>query len=118
MFYWLAKLNGIEIAKKMRGTPMGCVCGINFSFGNGYIVNFGGCLFCLRFLQVSFEPIQPFIIVIVHAGDNEINCKCHSSARVSKHSGIPSLNVCNATRIAEVAETTALNTVKRSTIQV
>jgi hypothetical protein len=31
----------------------------------------------------------------IHAGDNEINCKyCHSSARVSKHSGIPSLNVC------------------------
>jgi hypothetical protein len=22
----LAKLNGIEIAKKMRGTPFGCVC--------------------------------------------------------------------------------------------
>jgi hypothetical protein len=22
--------------------------GINFSFGNGYIVNFGGCVFCLR----------------------------------------------------------------------
>lgn len=31
----------------------------------------------------------------IHAGDNKIDCKyCHSSARVSKHSGIPSLNVC------------------------
>jgi len=31
----------------------------------------------------------------IHAGDNKIECKyCHSSARVSKHSGIPSLNVC------------------------
>ena len=31
----------------------------------------------------------------IHAGENKIECKyCHSSARVSKHSGIPSLNVC------------------------
>ncbi|MDE3741414.1 cytochrome c3 family protein [Maribacter polysaccharolyticus] len=31
----------------------------------------------------------------IHAGDNKIDCKyCHSSARTSKHSGIPSLNVC------------------------
>ena len=31
----------------------------------------------------------------IHAGDNGIDCKyCHSSARVSKTSGIPSLNVC------------------------
>ncbi|MGB0788674.1 MAG: cytochrome c3 family protein, partial [Marinirhabdus sp.] len=31
----------------------------------------------------------------VHAGENEIDCNyCHSSARKSKHSGIPSLNVC------------------------
>jgi hypothetical protein len=67
----------------------------------------------------GYEPIQPIHYSHrIHAGDNEINCKyCHSSA--SKHSGIPSLNVCmNCHKnIAEVAETTAtLNTVKRSTM--
>ena len=42
------------------------------------------------------EPVQPIHYSHkIHAGDNKIECKyCHSSARVSKHSGIPSLNVC------------------------
>ncbi len=44
----------------------------------------------------GYAPIQPIHYSHkVHAGDNKIECKyCHSSARVSKHSGIPSLNVC------------------------
>ncbi|MEX0290434.1 MAG: c-type cytochrome, partial [Flavobacteriaceae bacterium] len=44
----------------------------------------------------GYEPIQPIHYSHkIHAGDNKIECKyCHSSARVSKHSGIPSLNVC------------------------
>ena len=44
----------------------------------------------------GYEPVQPIHYSHkIHAGDNEIDCKyCHSSARVSKHSGIPSLNVC------------------------
>jgi len=44
----------------------------------------------------GYQPIQPIHYSHkVHAGDNKIECKyCHSSARVSKHSGIPSLNVC------------------------
>ena len=44
----------------------------------------------------GYAPIQPIHYSHkVHAGDNGIDCKyCHSSARVSKHSGIPSLNVC------------------------
>jgi mono/diheme cytochrome c family protein len=52
------------------------------------------------FMQVGvdqgYEPIQPIHYSHkIHAGDNGIDCKyCHSSARVSKHSGIPSLNVC------------------------
>ena len=52
------------------------------------------------FMQIGvdqgYEPIQPIHYSHkIHAGENGIDCKyCHSSARVSKHSGIPSLNVC------------------------
>ena len=52
------------------------------------------------FMQIGvdqgYEPIQPIQFSHkIHAGANQIECKyCHSSARVSKHSGIPSLNVC------------------------
>ena len=44
----------------------------------------------------GYEPVQPIHYSHkIHSGDNEIDCNyCHSSARVSKHSGIPSLNVC------------------------
>ena len=52
------------------------------------------------FMQIGvdqgYAPIQPIHYSHkIHAGENGIDCKyCHSSARVSKHSGIPSLNVC------------------------
>ncbi len=59
----------------------------------------------------GYEPVQPIHYSHrIHAGDNGIDCKyCHSSARVSKHSGIPSLNVCmNCHKsIYEVAPSTA-----------
>ncbi|MDC6367254.1 MULTISPECIES: cytochrome c3 family protein [Flavobacteriaceae] len=44
----------------------------------------------------GYAPVQPIHYSHkIHAGDNKIECKyCHSSARVSKTSGIPSLNVC------------------------
>ncbi|WP_421810840.1 c-type cytochrome [Flagellimonas sp.] len=44
----------------------------------------------------GYAPVQPIHFSHkIHAGDNKIDCKyCHSSARVSKTSGIPSLNVC------------------------
>jgi cytochrome c551/c552 len=47
-------------------------------------------------IDQGYTPIQPIHYSHkIHAGDNKIECKyCHSSARVSKHSGIPSLNVC------------------------
>jgi mono/diheme cytochrome c family protein len=58
----------------------------------------------------GYEPVQPIHYSHrIHAGDNGIDCKyCHSSARVSKHSGIPSLNICmNCHKsIYEVAEET------------
>lgn len=44
----------------------------------------------------GYAPVQPIHFSHrIHAGDNQIDCKyCHSSARVSKTSGIPSLNIC------------------------
>jgi mono/diheme cytochrome c family protein len=59
----------------------------------------------------GYEPVQPIHYSHrIHAGENKIECKyCHSSARVSKHSGIPSLNVCMNCheQVNEVAEETA-----------
>ena len=59
----------------------------------------------------GYQPIQPIHYSHrIHAGDNQIECKyCHSSARTSKTSGIPSLNVCmNCHKsISEVADATS-----------
>ncbi|WP_455169882.1 c-type cytochrome [Aegicerativicinus sediminis] len=54
----------------------------------GYLMQIG--------VDQGYMPVQPIHYSHkIHAGDNQIDCKyCHSSARVSKHSGIPSLNVC------------------------
>ncbi len=71
-------------------------------FAYGYFMQVG--------VDQGYQPIQPIHYSHrIHAGVNKIECKyCHSSARVSKHSGIPSLNVCmNCHKnIAEVAEET------------
>ncbi|QHI38161.1 Cytochrome c6 [Kordia antarctica] len=68
-------------------------------FAYGYLMQVG--------IDQGYQPIQPIHFSHkIHAGDNKIECKyCHSSARVSKHSGIPSLNICmNCHKnIAEVA---------------
>ena len=47
-------------------------------------------------IDQGYAPIQPIHYSHkIHAGDNQIDCNyCHSSARKSKTSGIPSLNVC------------------------
>ena len=44
----------------------------------------------------GYQPVQPIVYSHkIHAGDNGIDCNyCHSSAKDSKTSGIPSLNVC------------------------
>ena len=57
-------------------------------FVYGYLMQVG--------VNQGYQPIQPIHYSHkIHAGDNGIDCKyCHSSARVSKHSGIPALNVC------------------------
>ncbi|GLB50993.1 cytochrome c [Neptunitalea chrysea] len=72
-------------------------------FAYGYLMQVG--------VDQGYKPNQPIHFSHrIHAGDNGIDCKyCHSSARVSKTSGIPSLNVCmNCHKnISEVAETTA-----------
>jgi len=54
----------------------------------GYLMQIG--------IDQGYQPVQPIHFSHkIHAGDNKVDCKyCHSSARVSKTSGIPSLNVC------------------------
>ncbi len=44
----------------------------------------------------GYQPIQPIAFSHkVHAGDNKIDCQyCHSSAKHSKTSGVPTANVC------------------------
>ena len=47
-------------------------------------------------IEQNYQPAQPIAFSHkIHAGDNKIDCNyCHSSARHSKTSGIPSANVC------------------------
>lgn len=69
----------------------------------GYLMQVG--------VDQGYQPIQPIHFSHrIHAGENEINCKfCHSSARTSQTSGIPSLNVCMNCHqtISEVSPETA-----------
>src|SRR5690606_5534462 len=61
----------------------------------------------------NYQPIQPIHFSHkIHAGENGIDCKyCHSSARTSKTSVIPSMNVCmnchkNSTEFTGSADST------------
>ena len=71
-----------------------------------------GALFSVGVDQ-GYQPIQPIAFSHkIHAGENKIDCQyCHSSAKHSKHSGIPSVNVCmNCHKgIAEVASETKMD---------
>lgn len=73
-----------------------------FVFGNMFKIG----------VDKGYQPIQPIMFSHkIHAGDNKIDCQyCHSSAKRSKYSGIPSVNVCmNCHKnISEVAEDTKI----------
>jgi len=114
----VAKVNGIEVAEAEKRLPIWkafaknqflvLVSSIFLLLASGYFVY--GYLMQIGIDQ-DYAPIQPIHYSHrIHAGSNGIDCKyCHSSARVSKHAGIPSLNVCmNCHKsIAEVSDTTA-----------
>ena len=114
----VAAANGISLAVKQPTTPIWIAFAKNqflvlvtsillllasAFFVYGYLMQVG--------VDQNYQPVQPIHYSHrIHAGSNGINCNyCHSSARVSKHSGIPSLNVCmNCHKnIAEVSDTTA-----------
>jgi mono/diheme cytochrome c family protein len=101
----IATANGIEfvVNKKTKRTPLWKAYSKNpflvfvsvvflllssAYIGYSYLMQVG--------IDQGYMPIQPIHYSHkIHSGDNQIECKyCHSSARVSKHSGIPSLNVC------------------------
>jgi mono/diheme cytochrome c family protein len=101
----LAFRNGVvsEKKKKKPGKPIWILfiqnqflvfCSVVFFllssayFAYGWLMQVG--------IDQGYMPIQPIHYSHkIHSGANQIDCQyCHSSARVSKHSGIPSLNVC------------------------
>jgi mono/diheme cytochrome c family protein len=73
-------------------------------FGFGWLSTVG--------VDQGYQPIQPIDFSHkIHSGDNKIDCQyCHSSAKHSKMSGIPSGNVCMNCHmsIGEVADNTVL----------
>jgi predicted CXXCH cytochrome family protein len=98
----IAKANGIEITSTGRKpiwkafaenqflvlvTVIFLLLGSAY-FAYGYLMQVG--------VDQGYQPIQPIHYSHkIHAGVNQIDCNyCHSSARTSKTSGIPSLNVC------------------------
>ncbi|MCQ0110373.1 Class III cytochrome C family protein [Zhouia amylolytica] len=99
----IAEANGIEFEKAEKRLPIWkafvknqflvlvssiALLLIGAYFAYGYMMQVG--------VDQGYMPVQPIHFSHkIHAGDNKIDCKyCHSSARVSKTSGIPSLNVC------------------------
>lgn len=114
----IAKANNVEIIKDEARLPIWkafaknqflvLVTSIFLLLASGYFAY--GWMMQVGVDQ-NYAPVQPIHFSHrIHAGSNGIDCKyCHSSARVSKNAGIPSLNVCmNCHKnISEVADTTA-----------
>ena len=101
----IAKLSGVDITPqvKPKRTPIWLAFVQNqfLVMTSVILLLLSSAYFVYGFLmQVGVDqgymPVQPIHYSHeIHAGANQIECKyCHSSARVSKHSGIPSLNVC------------------------
>lgn len=99
----IAKNNGIEVAAREKTMPIWKAYAKNqfLVFVTAIFLLLASAYFVYGFLMQidinqNYAPIQPIHYSHkIHAGENGIECKyCHSSARVSKHAGIPSLNVC------------------------
>ena len=100
----IAVANGIDVEKKkVQRLPLWKAFAQNqfLVFVSVIILLLSSAYFAYAYMmQVGidqgYSPVQPIHYSHkIHAGDNKIECTyCHSSARVSKHSGIPSLNVC------------------------
>ncbi len=114
----IAAANGVEYPEKEQRTPIWkafiqnqflvLVTSVFLLLTAGYFM-YG---FMMQVgVDQGYAPVQPIHFSHkIHAGDNQVDCNfCHSSARKSKTSGIPSLNVCMSCHknIAEVAPETA-----------
>lgn len=113
-----AEVNQVPVAEKPKRKPIW-----KAFVENQFLVLVSAIVFLLAAAYLGFgwlmqigvdqkyQPIQPIHFSHrIHAGDNQIDCKyCHSAARTSKVSGVPSLNVCMNCHvtISEVAPETA-----------
>lgn len=99
----IAEANNVVYPEKEKGTPIWksfiqnqflVLVSVVFLMLVGAYYAYG--FFMQVGLDQGYAPVQPIHFSHkIHAGDNQIDCNfCHSSARKSKHSGIPSLNVC------------------------
>lgn len=97
---WIGVKNNTFL--KVLGTILVLLIGAYVVFGTLFKVG----------VDQGYQPIQPILFSHkIHAGANKVDCQyCHSSAKHSKHSGIPSVNVCmNCHKnISEVAENTVV----------
>ncbi len=101
----IAEANGVQVVKEAaeKRTPIWKAFTQNqfLIFCTVIVFLLGSAYFAYSWMSQigidqGYAPVQPIHYSHrIHAGVNKIECQyCHSSARVSKHSGIPSLNVC------------------------